>query len=433
MKDIEQGKLYPGVVVKLSSGKWSDSKKKGRYSVQLDELISNQHTITAFNSVGSWRYNNYSGSSYGSYYPLFPGTRVLVTFLSESSSSGVIVSTLPNGMDNENYYNELPFKTETRDTVYQVIETRYIKSGLWFFENSDKYNNSVHLYYKRGRTGMIFSDIGISYFTDSDENKEIAGSSFEYVHGSKLVNTDGDYHHYSETNYNVYSGLNVNIKSKNTTTIHADKNLILTAPKGSGTLYTKKNFSLTSDKDIIVKGKNVYIGGDSTIKLKVGTSEIEITSSAINITTTNGKFHASMELVLESMMTALMHGAVQTKVGNSTCQSEIGGAVVNLAAPATTAGFVSTSGVSVGGGTSPSSTSPPTAVVVNPSEILLLILTEFSNFLEFSNLNLLPFFGEDALTMLNNINFPATSLSTLKAKVAAKASPVKPGKLNLES
>ncbi len=165
-----------------------DTKHQGRYKVHVPELqphMKDNVGIWAKNHVHKWRATYSRSGIYGSYYPLQPGTCVIVKFFDNHIESAYI-----DRIVSDYTVQSLPIKTIDRDDYYQLIRTPK-KNHLIAFceETTDKPVNSIHIYYDNQKITIVLDSSGLN------------------------INVTGSTNLKSSVNINIQSGADVNIKA----------------------------------------------------------------------------------------------------------------------------------------------------------------------------------------------------------------------------
>ena len=204
-----------------------DPKLQGRYKIHIPEfhhLIDQQYGIWCKNQAHKWRWTPSEDYMYGEYYPLQPGTKVLIKFYENDFHTGYIdriisdqvIKTTPKIGCALN-----PEATTDRDDVYMVFKTpKYHNLFLINEDTSDSENgldkdlirNSIHLYYNYRRSTMTINEDGIHWFTMDNRGVTIEGNNSEWVNKNEKVYIkqnrdlyiDGAHHHFTRKDYDSY-------------------------------------------------------------------------------------------------------------------------------------------------------------------------------------------------------------------------------------
>lgn len=140
-----KNKLYHGVVLPEK-----DPKNRGRYKIHIDELFHHipiDQGIWCKNRVHQWRHTMSTRGSYGSYWPLQPGTRVIVSFKEEDPNTGEILKIIHDQEVNYVPYNN---QVNDRDDFYMLIKTPIYRNVMSFCEETVTHpRDSVHFYFNK--------------------------------------------------------------------------------------------------------------------------------------------------------------------------------------------------------------------------------------------------------------------------------------------
>jgi len=104
-----------------------DPKNLGRYKVHIPELqlrMSKSSGVWCRNKIHSYRTNKSENGVYGTYFPLHPGTKVMVSVANDDYSSASIVRMNIHEKDFD-YKDALPFNItdSSRDDLYMIMRT----------------------------------------------------------------------------------------------------------------------------------------------------------------------------------------------------------------------------------------------------------------------------------------------------------------------
>ena len=183
-------KLFYGKILKDI-----DPKHRGYYKVHFysaEYFLEETEGIWCRNGVHSWRNTPDSeGGEYGQYFPLHPGTKVLIRFLEEDFNTGEIVRIVSD----EEPVKKFPLskKPADRDQITQIYRT--IKYENIFVINEDttgQVKDSIHIYYHKKQTKIVIDQNGIHIFTKNNQNISIEGNSNTYIKGNLKLQVDGN-------------------------------------------------------------------------------------------------------------------------------------------------------------------------------------------------------------------------------------------------
>lgn len=200
---------FAGVVV---TGQ--DEKNKGRYYVLIPELMYNIHDkdegkILCMNHVSNYRntYCDTNGSPefattgvYGQYFPLHPGTKVIVKFYEEDFQTAYI-----DRIISDYYEDSMPLKIETseRDQYYQLLRTIAYDLIAVTCDTTSIPSDGIHIYHKKDNVVVVFDKDGIHIYTKKDFDQRIDGKAF--------IKVDGDVDCVFSSNLNISVSGNVKI------------------------------------------------------------------------------------------------------------------------------------------------------------------------------------------------------------------------------
>lgn len=201
-----------------------DPKNQGRYKIHIPELhplIKAAEGIWVKNQQHNWRYGPSDDYMYGEYFPLQPGTKVLVKFYENDFHTGYvdriisdqIISTTPKIA-----VKKIPKATTDRDDIYMLFKTPKKHNLFTVLEDTadstNKLNaklipNSMHLYYNYRRSTMIINQDGIHWFTMDNRGVTVEGNNSEWVNKNEKVyvklNRDvfinGNHKHHTHLDY----------------------------------------------------------------------------------------------------------------------------------------------------------------------------------------------------------------------------------------
>lgn len=188
---------YHGIVLKNK-----DIKKQGRYKIHIPELhtlIKTDSGIWCKNQQHLWRWTPSHDYMYGEYFPLQPGTKVLIRFYENDFHSGYVDRILsdqvmnttpkigcklnPEAIDDRDDVYML-YKTPKKHNLFVILEdTKDSKNGL----TQNLIPNSIHLYYNYRRTTMILNQDGIHWFTMDNRGVTVEGHNSEWVNKSEKI------------------------------------------------------------------------------------------------------------------------------------------------------------------------------------------------------------------------------------------------------
>lgn len=184
-----------------------DPKNQGRYLVHLPELhplLGDGKGIWCKNQVHNWRITPSEDYVYGSYYPLQPGTKVIVKFYQNDFHSGYIDKIISDQVMKTNPKlgcQVNPEATFDRDDTYIFFKTpKYHNLFCVLEKTSDGQNglskqlmpNSLHLYYNYRRSTMIMNEDGIHFFSMNNYGKTIEGHNNIWINQNDKLYVQGN-------------------------------------------------------------------------------------------------------------------------------------------------------------------------------------------------------------------------------------------------
>lgn len=180
-----------------------DVRHQGRYKVHIPELqphMPPSEGIWAKNHVHKWRITPSQNGIYGEYFPLQPGTLVVVKFFDNQLETAYI-----DRIVSDSHPQSQPNQTVDRDDFYVVIRTPKYQHFFAFCEDtSDKPAQSIHLYFNKQATTIVIDNNGINIKTNA--NLHITTS------GVTNLSAGGDINLKSGATINIQSGSPINIK-----------------------------------------------------------------------------------------------------------------------------------------------------------------------------------------------------------------------------
>ncbi len=254
-----------------------DPKLQGRYKIHIPEfhhLLNQNEGIWCKNQVHQWRWTPSDDYMYGEYYPLQPGTKVLIKFYENDFHTGYIdriisdqvIKTTPKVGCGLN-----PEATTDRDDIYMIYKTpKYHNLFLINEKTTDSSNgldqylikNSIHLYYNYRRSTMILNEDGIHWFTMDNRGVTVEGNNSEWVNKNEKI--------YVHENRDIY------IKGNHKHLCRSDGDSVIF---GQSREYSKGQHSTISSSKISLDAPKVLIncGSSKMAKMaKVNKGEDEI-------------------------------------------------------------------------------------------------------------------------------------------------------------
>lgn len=208
-----------------------DPKNQGRYKIHIPDLHplrKESEGIWCKNQAHNWRIGPSEDYFYGSYYPLQPGTKVLVKFHQNDFHSGYVDRIVADQVeqttpkigcgainatsDRDDTY--VVFKTPKHHNLFAILEnTTDGKNGL----TKQLMPNSMHLYYDYRRSTLIMNEDGVHWYTKNNFGETIEGHKSVwvnqndklYVQGNRDVYTNGTYKKFTKGQVDYSGGLGV--------------------------------------------------------------------------------------------------------------------------------------------------------------------------------------------------------------------------------
>lgn len=182
--------------------KGADKKLRGRYFVHIPELmphLEESEGILVSNHSHNWRITNSDVGSYGQYFPLHPGTFVMVKFWKNDLNSGYIDRILSDYNDNTDLKPSVKCEkpktvVEDRDEQYIIFKTPKKFNIFYINEESSEEPNTIYLIYNHmdfRRTVLRINEEGIHWWSNDNEYIRIAKNSHKKVDGNISIKSDG--------------------------------------------------------------------------------------------------------------------------------------------------------------------------------------------------------------------------------------------------
>lgn len=186
-----------------------DPKNQGRYKVHIPELhplIKTDKGIWCKNNSHDWRFTSSDDYFYGQYWPIQPGTKVLIRFYENDFNSGYIEHIVSDMIEKENPRISVkkgvpgPPSTKDRDDTYVVYKTPKKHNLFLVLENcsdseagmnKELIPNSIHMYYNYRRTTLIINEDGIHWFTMDNRGVTVENDNNEWINRDEHVFIQG--------------------------------------------------------------------------------------------------------------------------------------------------------------------------------------------------------------------------------------------------
>jgi len=313
-----------------------DNKRQGRYKVHIPDLmpsIDEGRGIWVKNQVHNWRITNSDKGEYGQYFPLQPGTKVIVKFFENDPNTGYVDRIISDHVEKSNVEAQDCTKEfddpKDRDEQYVLFKTPKKWNIFYVNEDTEKEPNTIYLIYNRDdqslnevgaaetsedglpigrRTVFRIDESGLTFWTRDnnrvrikmDDNKEVDGNQTEYIKGYRTKHIDGedDLHVHNNQRTNIDLNQDEWVKGNRTETIDIDVNT-----------HIKQNNITTIDlnEDRHVGGNSIEnidgnedrkVGGNCVVNIdgngdvKVGGNlTIQVMGNTTISTTGNTEFH----------------------------------------------------------------------------------------------------------------------------------------------
>ena len=265
--------------------KKSDAAHQGKYRVNIPVLqphMKENEGIWCKNHINKYRVTPSMDGIYGSYYPLHPGTSVIVKFFANHIESAYIDRIISDA-----YTETLPYEIIERDDYYQIIRTpRYnnliaIYEGPppppdadgneqpWTIANAQPSKNipknSIHIYFNDTRTTVVIDETGINVKTEDSINVTVAKNVKITVKGTADINVTGNANIETAADASIKAGGKVNVQSG-----------------GDANVNAAANANITAGAVANLKGATVNIDGSSGVNIKGGAVNIQGAPLALN-------------------------------------------------------------------------------------------------------------------------------------------------------
>ena len=209
-----------------------DSQHQGKYKVNVPELQPHMKDSTGIwckNHTCKHRVTPSQNGVYGSYYPLHPGTSVIVKFFANHIESGYIDRVISDA-----YAETLPYEIIERDDYYQIIRTPKYNNLIAIYEgdasSKNVPKNSIHIYYNDTRTTVVIDETGINVKTEDNINITVAKNVKINVTGTADIKVTGDIKVQTAANAHIKCRANLNIEAGAVMNIKAGSIINMQAP-----------------------------------------------------------------------------------------------------------------------------------------------------------------------------------------------------------
>lgn len=225
---IEPGKEYDGQIIKQDE---FDPHRQGKYLVHINDLYptlpdnepSDTHAIWCRNHVHKWRITPSAHGEYGQYFPLQPGTRVVVVFKNRKMTSGYIDRIRSDFLHDTDMEAQdcTTVKEEMKDRDEQYILVKTPKKNNVFYINEDTANepNTIFLIYNRDasgrRTVYRINEEGIHIYSRDNLRVRITKDWQVEINGKVDISVSGDVNIKSNSTINIDGGPVINLNCRN--------------------------------------------------------------------------------------------------------------------------------------------------------------------------------------------------------------------------
>lgn len=278
-----------------------DEKLKGRYKVHLPELMShlpNDQGLFFKNHVHKWRITNSDRGEYGQYFPIQPGTFVVVKFFENDPNTGYIDRIISDYVDGSNVEAQdcttpIP-RPSDRDEQYIIFKTPKKWNALYINEDTAYEPNTICLVYNRDgqfrrRSVLRIDESGIHTWTRDnmrtrilkDDNKQVDGNQTENIKGYRTK------HIVEDDDLAVYANRRKTIDQNEDNWIKWDRSTIIGEPYDPtkhetepGNDYLKvgkdQQTHIIGNRSSLVEGDTDHITEGSTSEKLVGPRNTEM-------------------------------------------------------------------------------------------------------------------------------------------------------------
>ena len=220
------GKEFIGTIIPIGSPREYDNvKMKGRYRVHVPVLMTHlekDEGLMYKNHANKWRITPSDVGEYGSYFPLHPGTHVIVKFQENDLNAGYIDRIISDWKDGRDVLGQdcvdVKSAPTDRDEQYIIFKTPKKWSIFYVNEETEKEPNTIYLVYNRDngpkrRTVFRIDESGLSFDTRDnrrvrirmDDNQQVDGDQTELVKGYSTEHVDGD----KDSHFHGYEVINI--------------------------------------------------------------------------------------------------------------------------------------------------------------------------------------------------------------------------------
>jgi len=297
--NIVRGKIYIGYIMN-----YQDPLNSGRLAVYIPELFPlnypGKNYVFCRNGISTFHKSRDPFSkeyiSYGSYTPIHPGTRVLVTFLNENLENGIII-----GIDSD---TKLPIQEKDAKNYYLIMQTKN-GSRIYFDENK----NIFHIMAAQGKTNIYLSETDILLQTE-EFNPETGD-----LKRRNAIDID-------DNGINFYIGEAVySFTEEGLTITYPKSSSYFNITKNGIDISAKKYINLSSDEGKIhVYSKNLFLNGynethvlSNDLRL-TGSQKAQLSGTTVNVQGWFDTHIKGMHVGIDSIIMTSLQSLVTNKL-----------------------------------------------------------------------------------------------------------------------
>ena len=249
--------------------KKSDAAHQGKYRVNIPVLqphMKENEGIWCKNHINKYRVTPSMDGIYGSYFPLHPGTSVIVKFFANHIESAYIDRIISDA-----YAETLPYEIIERDDYYQIIRTPRYNNLIAIYEGSSASKNvpknSIHIYYNETKTVVVIDENGVHIITaDNVDIKSAKVLKIESV-GDININSGAKINIQAVGDINIKSGAKINEQASSDININSGAKI---NEQSVGDINIKSGGSIKNqaavDIGIKASGNNFIEAGSNHLK-----------------------------------------------------------------------------------------------------------------------------------------------------------------------
>ena len=243
---------------------YTDDKGRIKVLFHFDRLNKEDENSSIWVPVGQ----NFTANGFGSLFLPRISSTVVITFLNGDIDKPIVLSSIYT--DNQ----KLPFASSSQSG----FKTHSTPNGSDTASNELRFDDQ-----KDNEQIYIHAQKDLITAIENDVTESIKGNKTITIEKKLTTQTKEEVAHSTEKSYTITAKENlcVTTEADFAGTTKGKHNIIVT---GALSENTDDNYALNAKKDISIDGNNITITGKQNIKLKVGSSSIEISSSGITIT-----------------------------------------------------------------------------------------------------------------------------------------------------